>query len=382
MRYLSIKALIALVVLPSVLYVAVIQALEQYLTYYYRDAIQQAVPGDTQALLSGRTRLPDRIQTSVDALLAKAPFRHHGVRIAVTIRTQEGRRLYPPVYSEPLFGAPDNDAMDAASENFALLSEGLEVSLAVTIEHNTLVANVVLALALVVALVGLAIVYRRGIQVYARDETCRQAEEAKIRARIESQHATLAALEEQRVHLASEVETIQTELTAAQERAARNEADLFDEVEALEGKLQHNLGQQGKQQIRILELEDQLAQLAREREALSAQHSKEVDGLRKRMETLYKNTTFTTRALEGLTDLTEAIQIKAEEIIHQLDAHADQVPIKRKLFRGKGKETVFEIVFAYKGRLYFRRTKSRKVDILVIGTKNSQEKDLVYLDRL
>jgi predicted nucleic acid-binding Zn-ribbon protein len=382
MRYLSIKALIALVVLPPVLYVGAIQGLEQFLAYHFRKEVQQAVPGDTQALLSGRTRLSDRIQTAVDQLLADGAFRHHGVHIFVTIRTQKGRRLYPPVYSDPLLSVPDNDAMDVASENFALLSEGLEISLAVTIEHNTLVANAVLAMALIIALAGLAIVYRRGIQVYARDESRRQAEETKIRVREESQRAALAALEEQRVHLASEVETIQTELTAAQERAARNEADLFDEVEALEGKLQHNLSQREKQQTRILELEEQLAQLAREREALSAQHSKEVDGLRKRMETLYKNTIFTSRALEGLNELTEAMQIKAEEIIHQLDAQADQVPIKRKLFRGKGKETVFEIVFAYKGRLYFRRTKSRKVDILVIGTKNSQEKDLVYLDRL
>ena len=76
------------------------------------------------------------------------------------------------------------------------------------------------------------------------------------------------------------------------------------------------------------------------------------------------------------------MQIKAEEVIHQLDAQADDVPVKRKLFRGKGKETVFEIVFAHKGRLYFRRTKTRKVDILAIGTKNTQEKDLLYLDRI
>jgi hypothetical protein len=382
MRYLSIKALIALVVLPPVLYVASIQGLEQFLTYYYLKEVQQAVPGDTESLLAGRTRLSDRIQTSVDALLANAAFRHHGVRISVSIRTPKGRRLYPPVYSESILGTPDNVAMDIASENFALLSEGLDVSLAVTIEHNTLLANAVLVMALMVALGGLAIVYRRGIRIYGRDEARRQAEQAKIRVREASQRAVLATLEEQRTRLASDVEAIQTELTAAQERAARNEADLFDEVEALEQKLQNNLVQQNQQRTRIHELEDQLAQLAREREALSLQHSKDVDGLRKRMEALYKNTTFSNRALEGLIELTDAMQIKAEEVIHQLDAQADQVPIKRKLFRGKGKETVFEIVFAYKGRLYFRRTKSRKVDILVIGTKNSQEKDLVYLDRI
>jgi predicted nucleic acid-binding Zn-ribbon protein len=290
--------------------------------------------------------------------------------------------LYPPVYSENGIGDPDNNTMMIASENFALLHEGLDVSLAVTVDHNTLVANGVLAVSLMIALTGLAVLYRRGTRVYVREEARRQQEQAELKAREETQQVVLSSLENQRANLAAEIETIQTQLKAAQERAARNEADLFDEVEALEQKLQHNLNQQGQQQNRIQELEDQLVQLAREREALSAQQSKDVDGLRKRMETLYKNTSFSNRALAGLIELTEAMQIKAEEIIHQLDAQADQVPVKRKLFRGKGKETVFEIVFAYKGRLYFRRTKARKVDILVIGTKNTQEKDLVYLDRL
>jgi len=382
MRYLPIKALVALVVLPLILYVAAIQGVEQYLAYHYRNAILKAIPKDTQALLEGRVRLSDQIRTSVDELLADAAFRHHGVRISVTVRTRGGRRLYPPVYSENSLGIPDNEAMDIASENFALLNDGLDVALTVTIEHNTLVANSILIAALLAALTGLAIVYRRGSRVYAREEARLQEERGRILAKEASQRAALASLQGERTHLASEIETIQTELTAAQERAARNEADLFDEVEALERKLQQNLTQQEQQRTRIQELEDQLAQSAREREALSVQHSKDVDGLRKRMETLYKNTTFSNRALEGLTELTETMQIKAEEMIHQLDARADQVPIKRKLFRGKGKETVFEIVFAYKGRLYFRRTKSRKVDILVIGTKNSQEKDLVYLNRL
>ena len=127
--------------------------------------------------------------------------------------------------------------------------------------------------------------------------------------------------------------------------------------------------------------ENQLVLLAKEREALDHQQSKAADGLRKRMETLYKNTTFSGRALAGLTELPEPMQIKAEEVIHQLNAHADDVPIKRKLFRSKGKATVFEIVFAHKGRLYFRRNKARRVDILAVGTKNTQERDLAYLDR-
>lgn len=382
MRFLSFKALFVLVVLPPVLYVAAIQGLESYLEHHYRGVLANRIPGDTQALLAGQTRLTDQLQATIDDLLTNAVFYHRGVLLSVVIRTQAGRRLYPPTYSDEAATDPNAEPMHVASENYALLNEGLEVSLDVTISHNTLVANGLLLVCILFSLTGLAVVYRRGTRVYAQEESQRRHEQEVLRVREEKQRVVLATLEEQKEDLAAAIEATQSDLKAAQEHAARNEADLFDEVEALENKLQHNLRQQDQQQTRVQELEEQLARLAMEREALSLQQSKVAGGLRKRMETLYKNTSFSERALTGLTELPEAMQIKAEEVIHQLDAQADDVPIKRKLFRGKGKETVFEIVFARKGRLYFRRTKARKVDILAIGTKNTQEKDLVYLDRL
>jgi hypothetical protein len=382
MRFISLRALLALVVLPPILYVTAIQGLERYLEHRYRSEILKQIPGNTQALLAGRERLSDHIEAVVDKFMADTALRHYGAVLSISIRTQGGRRLYPPVFSESALAEPIHDAMDVASENFALLHEGLDVSLEVVIDQNTLVANGVLVLSLGVALGCLTLLYNRGKRDFDREEAQRQREQATIKKREETQKLLLSSLEGQRATLAAEIETIQTKLASAQERAARNEADLFDEVELLERKLQYNLSQQDRQQDRIRELEEQLARLAKERQALSAQQNRDLEGLRKRMETLYKNTAFSDRALSGMKELTEPMQIKAEEIIHQLDAQTDQVPVKRKLFRGKGKETVFEIVFAYKGRLYFRRTKDRKVDILVIGTKNSQEKDLVYLDRL
>jgi predicted nucleic acid-binding Zn-ribbon protein len=271
--------------------------------------------------------------------------------------------------------------MRVAGENFALLNEGLDVAVTVTIDHNTLPSNSVLALAIMISLTGLGLLYRSGKQVYAREEARRQNEREELREREEEQQKALAALETQKDDLAADMAVIQSELSAARDRAASNEADLFEEVESLENNLETTLKQQMQQQNRIRELEDHLDRLAKEREALAAQQTKVAGGLRKRMETLYKHTVFSDRSLSGLVELPEPMQIKAEEIIHQLNAHADEVPIKRKLFRGKGKETVFEIVFAHKGRLYFRRTRDRKVDILAIGTKNTQERDLVYLDR-
>ncbi len=56
--------------------------------------------------------------------------------------------------------------------------------------------------------------------------------------------------------------------------------------------------------------------------------------------------------------------------------------IKRKVFGRKGHETVFEVLFAYSGRLYFRKTAQNRIEVLTIGTKNTQGKDLKFLEKL
>jgi len=382
MRFLSFKVLLALVVLPPILYVIVIQGLEGYLAHAYRGQLLRQIPGDTQALLEGRARLEAQIEAAVEALFAQADLVGHGVLLTVSVRTTAGQRLYPPVYDENGGPEPGLDPMRIASENFALLNEGLEVTVAAAIDHNTTLANGILGLLILTALAGLGALYRRQSLALTREEARRREEAEALRARENEQKSALASLEVEKDHLTVQIVAIEDELGAARERAARNEADLFDEVESLENKLHNTLEQQEQQQSRIRELEGWIERLAKEREALASQQSKAAGGLRKRLETLYKQTSFTDRAISGLAELPEPLQIKAEEVVHQLNAQADAVPIKRKLFRGKGKETVFEIVFARKGRIYFRRTRDRKVEILTVGTKNTQDKDLVYLDRV
>ena len=48
----------------------------------------------------------------------------------------------------------------------------------------------------------------------------------------------------------------------------------------------------------------------------------------------------------------------------------------------RGGETVLEVVFAYKGRLYFRKREDRRVEVVAIGTKNTQERELEFLASL
>lgn len=88
------------------------------------------------------------------------------------------------------------------------------------------------------------------------------------------------------------------------------------------------------------------------------------------------------RAVDRFCDLTEELKVKSEEIIHQLDRDPSGVIVKRKVFGKKGHETVFEIRFAYNGRLYFRKTTQNRVEVLSVGTKNNQQADLKFLEKL
>jgi hypothetical protein len=86
--------------------------------------------------------------------------------------------------------------------------------------------------------------------------------------------------------------------------------------------------------------------------------------------------------VEGFLELQPDMQLKAEEVVHALNEGSNKVQVKRKVFSKKSSLTAFETVFAYKGRIYWRKTSDGRVEILAVGTKNTQHKDLNYLDSL
>ena len=87
--------------------------------------------------------------------------------------------------------------------------------------------------------------------------------------------------------------------------------------------------------------------------------------------------------IAGFLDLAEDHQIKAEECIFLLNQNQKKVTIKRKVFSGKKHKTAcFEVLFAYNGRLYFRKDENNKTEVLTIGTKNTQTKDMEFLHGL
>lgn len=382
MRFLPFKVLLVLVVCPPIIYVLAIKGAESLLWGHYHKVIPHYVPGDTTPLLNGQVTLIDRLQRNIEDLNRDDPWLAHGVTLAVVVKTTKGRRLFPPVYFEPEDEVAPGHRVAIASQNYALLEEGLVVTLDVNIHPNTLIANAILAACLLSALAVLGFFYQRGSRKLAHEEKKRAREIQQWRAREVRQRTSLTAMKAENEVLSNRIGAIQSTLEAERNMALQNEEELFDEMAKLEHRLEENLRQQEKQERLINELEEQLVHLNRRTQRRRGQHHGAEDAWRKRFASLYKQTRLTDRAVRGFAKLSEALQIKAEEIIHQLNAEPDKVVVKRKLFQRKGRQTVFEVVFARKGRLYFRRTQNRQVEVLAIGTKNDQERDLGFLERM
>ena len=175
---------------------------------------------------------------------------------------------------------------------------------------------------------------------------------------------------------------MKAELDRERQKASATEDEMMDELVALEEKIGETLSQQDQHVLEINQLREKIKQFEKENETKTRQRLKGIDAAKKRFGALYKRIAVHDRAIEGFVDLTEEMKIKAEEVVHQLNDDPKLVQIKRKVFGKKSRETVFEVIFAYKGRLYFRNNAGNRVEVLVIGTKLSQNKDLAFLDKL
>ena len=107
---------------------------------------------------------------------------------------------------------------------------------------------------------------------------------------------------------------------------------------------------------------------------------KKVEAIKKRFRVLYKNLRFTDKAIEGFVTLPEDYQLKAEELISKLNQDGGRVLIRRKVFGKGGKKDILESEFSYSGRLYFQKDLGTSIKVLAIGTKNTQARDLAYLE--
>jgi hypothetical protein len=382
MKYLSFKILIACIVLPPLLYVFSVNFLENRLSRQFYSDLKNTYLSDITDILNGQASLKDSVNTNISNYLDKKKFLKLGGKVDVSVMTKTGNVIFPNVYQNDALDSLPIDPVKQAESNFNILNEGIDIQVQAKIAPYSLMAFSILLFYVCLFLVGLYGYYRNALTKARYEEENRQQELDHLFKLENEQLKSIKSLSEERETLLMDYERLQKALETEKNQAEKTEEDLFDEIEQLEKKLNTNLSMQQEQHQEIDKLKEKIQELEKSKEIVSKQKQKEADKLEKRFKILYKNIDITPRALENLSDMTEEMSLKAEEIVHQLNDDASAVTVKRKVFTKKGNITAFEVVFAYSGRLYFRKSKENKVEILTIGTKNTQARDLAYLDTI
>jgi hypothetical protein len=371
------------VLLPPLFYVFTVQLLESYSAHSTQAGLEEVYLGDIQPLLDGSRRIQVAINENVDAFLRRNRWIAWGAKAIVSVRTADNTLLYP--LNDPhsaVLSAMRAQPMEVAVENYRLLNEKPTVALEWRLPHNCPITNTILAFYTFSAIGLLYLYYRHWKGYYKREMESHNLAQRQLAQRGESYEQQLKAMAEDRARLDQEVRQAQEKLTHTKHQADTSQEKMIEEIIALEEELAAKVALQNQQQTSMGELRHKLEQLESQLQKEQARKSKPSNGVQKRFATLYKNLEITEKAIDGYLNLTEDMKIKCEEVIHQLDADSSKLTIKRKVFGKKNRETVFEVVFGYRGRLYYLPTENKKNALLAVGTKNSQQQDLEYLNRL
>jgi len=393
-KHLSFRILFLCIFLPPVLYIFSIQAIEALIQKKWTAALERRLISDPSALLEGRINIQDEVERNIHLYLGTRHATKLGVIPRIIVKTKTGRWLYPKITPEALYpfdldtshGQEKTpgplEAIRVAKENLKIMEEGMALSVTVQIPRNTLLANSILVFYIFVFSLLLYRAYRASAS---------EAEHLSLRNQqaLEAAYGKLTAAQDRLHQVADkekaykkEVHTLRAELAIAGDKVRATEDEALEEMEALEEKLQENVALREKMENEVTHIRQELKRLESSRKATSRKQDKQIKSTMKRFRTLYKNLEFHPRAAEGFLSLQSDLQLRAEELIHNMNEDSSRITVKRKLFSKKGTRPVLEYEFAYRGRIYWKRGADEKVQILAIGTKNTQAKDLAYLESL
>jgi hypothetical protein len=382
MRFVSLRLIAACILLPPLLYALTMAGLQRALQARLADQVETIYLGDTRRILDGSVPLKRAIKTNIERYAAAQPLLRHGVSLRVTVASKSGAILYPAFFETEERSEPASDAMAVATENFSLLNDGLAVQVEATVEHNRLLSNAILAFFILASLMVFVIHLRGANRRALEADTASRRELEQLMQRERENTRSLEELLSEREKLRNEFERFRGALESERSRALQNEEDLIEEIGALEAKLSENAARDNERLQEIESLRERIAEFEKDQRREEKYRLKTESAVRRRFDALYKNLAVNERAVRGFVELGEELKLKAEEVIQQLNHAPDLVTVKRKVFGKKNRETVFEVVFAYKGRLYFRRGADRKIEVLAVGTKNTQTRELEFLASL
>jgi hypothetical protein len=375
--------MICCILFPPVAYFTSVLILEHYFEKKYTFEIETVLTGDTRLLLNGSVKLADAIYENVNNYLKQLRITSWGVGVRVAVKTVEGKHLFPAGWDSVADESfMPSDPFQVAAENYSLLSSGLVILVDAAIKPQGYLSLLIAGCFLILSLLFLTIHYKLAQQQFTRDVRANEIELEKLTELKNELNKRLNHLKSMKKSLEQEIQHLKSTIDEEKALAVKNEDEMIEEILLLEKQMEENKESQLAQQEEIELLRHKIETFGKIKRRDTKQRAKNLETIEKRFSTLYKNILIKRRALSGFINLPEDAKIKAEEMIHQLNQDPKVVPTKRKVFGPKGQATILEITFAYKGRLYYRIAKKNRIEILAVGTKNTQNKDLEFLNKL
>ena len=394
MKHFTFRILFLCIFLPPVLYIFTIQALEALIRQRWASDLEKRLISDSSALLEGRINIQNEIEQNIDLYLSTRYATKLGVIPGIVVKTKTGRRLYPKITPDAIYPF-DLDMPSAeekppgllepilvAKENLKIMEEQISLSINVQIPRNTLLANSILICYIFMFSFLLYRAYRASVSEAERMSLQNQQALEAAYSRLTAAQNRLQEVADDENAYQKEIEKLQAELTMASNKVQATEDEALEEIEALEEKLQESVALREKKEKELTHIRQELERLESSQKAAPRKQEKQIKNTMKRFRTLYKNLEFHSRAAEGFLSLQGDLQLRAEEFIHNMNEDSSRLTVKRKVFSKKGASPAFESEFAYRGRLYWKRGADGKTQILAIGTKNTQAKELAYLKSL
>lgn len=384
MKFFPIRIAILCLLVTPLLYILTLTLSEKYLNKSYSYRIQNILIGDSKNLLEGSIRLEEQIAKNIHGFLKNDWLTQKAkLDINILVITATGKIIYPVFLDVNFMPRETNYEFDmeaTAKNNFESLNSGLVVKIETDLSHGSIISNIILVVYFGVSFLIFFVFYRIGSSKAAQ-EWKKEAQLINGLKKDEQIHKQiLSDLQKERQGLFDNIKSLSKKYQEDKKKAKINEEEMFQEIISLEEQLNSFIEFKDKKEQEINDLKLKIGKYGRRR---SSKSRNEFEFASKRFSALYKNILMNRKALSAFKDLSEEEQIKAEEIIHLLDRDPAKITIKRKVFSGKKHRTAcFEVLFAYNGRVYFRNIENNIIEILVIGTKNTQSKDMEFLHNL
>ena len=404
MNYISFRVLFICIFFPPIMYIFSIQTLEEYLQNRRTKHLQNVVIQDYEALYDGRYSIKEEISTNIERYLGKDTLRSLGVITKILVSTKKGEILYPYYHEDGDIDFDkqfDSDIGESfnyikiAEKNYQVLNGGLTLSVDVKLKHNTWLTNTILILYLFSSILVLYWYYKKRVKdwVVTREneqkrldslsrELAENERSLEELSKKEKDHISkIQKLDSDKEELKSDIMQLEGEIEIQKKKSLEID-EILEEMERLEEQASKGMTLKEEKEREITQLREDINRWKTIEKQSAKKRKKDVQSVEKRFNVIYKNLVFYKKAIEGYLLLTQDLELKAEEIIHRLNEDDSSVSIKRKLFTKKGKLNIFEVIFSYSGRLYFKKRDSKKMEIVAIGTKNTQEQDITFIENM